>query len=311
MKNPLLKASVSVLIFMVLALSIQSCGKKDSANADIEEAGQQVGDVMASIDESGGSLGTIAANPELNSTNRLFARLRPMELKESFWVELYRRAVIPSAEATSCLLANTFSTCTNNVVTRTFGGCTISLASFNGTVALTWTDDAVDNTCLMTSAGHSITRVPDFTVTGRRGATLSVSKSGSVGQRLTKSTSTGAFVFSNDGIRRVFTAPNGSTLFDFTTQTTSDIAVSGASRAGRVLTGGGLRVTNNLTGVSCDLMPNTVTWQLGCNCPKSGSWAGTCSDGKSFSVSLTGCGTADLTVGSDSTSIIFDRCYGS
>jgi hypothetical protein len=268
----------------------------------VSETGQQIGDVMASIDESGGSGGGFAL---LDASRRTYARLAPPELHGGGWASF----LLPAAEATSCALASTFSSCASNVITRTFDGCTVGGATFNGTVTLTFADATVDNTCLPAAVGHSITRVPNFTVTGRRGATLEVTKTASAGQVITVVNGT-TFTFTNDGIRRVFTTGSGTSLFDFTTKTTSGITVTGVARAGRTLSGGTLRVTNNLTGVSCDYSPTNVSWTSTCNCPTSGSWSGSCSDGKTTSLNITGCGAASITVGSETDSVTFDRCYG-
>jgi hypothetical protein len=118
-----------------------------------------------------------------------------------------------------------------------------------------------------------------------------------------------SFLFNNDGIRRVLTSGSGSTLFDFTTTTTSDLSISGASRNGRVLNNGTLRITNNSTGDSCDVTPVNVTWDSTCNCASSGRWTGTCSEDESFNLTINSCGEASLTIGDSSQSISFDRCY--
>lgn len=292
-------ASAAVAVLMVLG----GCGKSDSA--DIEETAQQVGDVMASIDEAGGnSSGSIAAvsvGEELGA-RRAFARVAPSEVRDSWLASIFA----PSAYATSCAFSS-FSSCSSNVITRTWGGCTIGTATLTGTVTFTWGDGAAS--CTMSSSGHSVARDPSFTITGRRGGTMTVSKTGTVGQKITRGSSAGAFTFTNDGIRRVIASSGGETLFDFTTSTTSAISVSGASRSGRSISGGALRVTNNASGVYCDFTPSSVTWSSGCNCPTSGSFSASCSDGKSASISLTGCGTADFTLGEDTQSLSFDRCY--
>ncbi len=284
------------------AILATSCAEDEDGSAtDISESGQQIGDAMASVDEAGGSSGSLAI---LESTRRVYARLSPGDLRDS-WIQ---SSLFPNAFAASCSGASTFGSCTSNVITRTLGSCTVGLATFNGTVTLTFVDAASDSTCQMTSSGHSVTRVPSFTVTGRRGATLTVSKTGTSGQVITKGSGS-SFTFTNDGIRRVFTK-DGSTLFDFTTQTTSGITVTGTSRASRTMSGGNLRVTNNLTSVTCDYVPTGVTWVSTCNCPTSGSWSGSCSDGKTTSLAITGCGAGTLTVGSDTEAFTFDRCYG-
>ena len=297
------------ILFLMTILALQSCGSSSTTDTT-EETGQQVGDVMASVDEGGGSTGGTFAflGIDPKSAQRTFARLSPSDV-EPTWMEKISAPFQPvtNAYAGSCSTDATFSTCSSNVMTRTFSGCTIGYATVTGTVALTFVDAAVDSTCSLASAGHTVTRVPAFTITGRRGATLTVSKTGTNGQVITKGSGS-TFTFSNDGIRRVFT---GASTLDFTTKTTSDITITGTSRSGRTMSGGNIRVTNNTSGVYCDFVPSNVTWGATCNCATSGSWAGTCSDGKTSSLSITGCGTGTITIGSSSTSVTLDRCYSS
>ncbi|MCB0362777.1 MAG: hypothetical protein KDD35_08645, partial [Bdellovibrionales bacterium] len=73
--------------------------------------------------------------------------------------------------------------------------------------------------------------------------------------------------------------------------------------------GAGISVINNLTGVSCTYVPQNLSWESACNCATSGSWSATCSDGKSSSLTITGCGTGGFTMGEDSGSVTMDRCY--
>ncbi len=292
---------------MMVVVSTVSCGKKESTSSvDIEEQGQQIGEAMASVDEAGGSGGSLGWIPAVKGEGRMFARLE----RASGSAPIFEGSLIPSAQAAACSGASTFGSCSSNTVTRSFGSCTVGMAVFTGNVTLSWGGSSTN--CQMSAANDTVTRVPAFTVTGRRGATLTVSKTGSVGQRLTWSSGSGAsrvFSMSNDGIRRVFTSAAGATLLDFTTQTTSAITVTGTSRANRVMSGGVLRVTNNISGVACDYVPSAVTWSsASCNCPISGSWSATCSDGSASSLSITGCGTANLTLGSDTTAVTFDRC---
>ncbi|MBX9768550.1 MAG: hypothetical protein K2X47_14850 [Bdellovibrionales bacterium] len=305
-----------VLISILVLACFVSCAKKDSGSSsstDIQETAQQIGDVMASIDESSGSSSTGSyATVDLQSTDRMFARVLPssrMNVLEDAFQDL-KESLIPKAEAAACGLS-TFSSCASNVITRTFGGCTIGSATLDGTVTLTWNDLAVNSTCQMTASSHSISRSPNFTITGRRGGTLTVSKTGTNGQVITRGATSSDYSFTNDGIKRVIVY-QGSTLFDFTTETTAALTITGATRNGRVLTsagGAGLKVTNNLNSVSCTYTPTSVTWSSTCTCAVSGSWASTCSDGKSSNLTITGCGTADFTMGTASESLYFDRCY--
>jgi hypothetical protein len=279
---------------------------------DIEETGQQVGDAMASIDEVGGSTGGIAlqnSNPsfdEMRSARKTFARRSPADLRDAW----YENLLVPTANATLCSNASTFSACSAHTMIRTFGNCTVGKATFHGVVGFDWTHAAPSATCDLAVAGDYVTRTPNFTVTGRRHATLSVTALTAAAERLTVVGGAGTsrvLQFDNDGIRRVFSV-SGTSLFDFTTSTTAPLSIVGTTRASRVLSTGTLHVVNNLTGVTCDYSPTNVAWISSCNCPTSGSWAGTCSNGVNTTLVLSGCGTATLTIGPESTDLTFDRC---
>lgn len=279
-----------------------SCKKDESSTIDIEETAQQMGDIMASVDESGGSGGTLAY------IDKTLDRFEPKTIFDYF---------IESSFAITCTASGGgFGVCSGNTVTRTFSSCSMGLATLNGTVTLNWSDLANDNTCQMTTAGHNITRNPNFTITGRRGATLTVSKSGTNGQKI-EFVSAGNFYLSNDGIRRVFTTSTGSTLFDFTT-TIADtsqgrVNISGTSRAGRILNGGQIVVTNNLSSEVCTYVPTNVTWPAdgSCNCATSGSWSGSCTKDSSTTnstLTLSSCGRGTFDKDGETQTVSFDRC---
>lgn len=257
---------------------------------------------MASMDEMAGSSGT-GTYGLLESEKKTFARLAPELLEPSF----FQSFLLPEAQAAVCDTTS-WSACATNVMTRTFGGCTVGGAAFNGTVALTFNDGGAQNTCTMGgSGGHgTVERNPNFTITGRRGGTFTVSKTSVFGQKITRTGAT-SFTFESDGINRAISI-GGTPLFNFTTETQSPITITGANRSGRVVSGGPLRVTNNLSGVTCDFTAAGVTWVNTCNCPTSGSWSGSCSDGKAVGLTLTGCGSAVFTLGDESESMTFDRC---
>jgi hypothetical protein len=288
-----------VLILGLSLVLLGSCGKlQDSETANAEETAQQVGDVVASIDEAGGSSGTLA----------MINHGAERTLKRHGYGPGTVDFLLPKAYAVTCG-AGSFGNCSSNSIQRNFANCTVGEAVFSGTVTLTWGGNS--SNCSLAAANDTITRVPNFTVTGRRGATLSVSKTGQVGQRLTWTSGSGnnkVFSFSNDGIRRVFTLPSGSVLFDHSTSTVQSITVSGTSRSNRTITAGTLRVANNVSGVTCDYTPSSVSWSSGCNCPVSGSWSANCSDGSTSTLTHTGCGTAEFDLGSESTTVEFDRC---
>lgn len=284
-------ANITRLFLGMIALWIVGC--QGPVNDELEEMGQGVGDLMASIDEVGGNTGEISWE---TTTPFLKFQTSPLEL-------------IPSAHAASCLVG-TFGLCATNTIVRSFNRCNFGSVILNGSVTLTWGGGAAN--CQLLNTGDTLTRVPNFTLTGRRSGTLEVTKTGTIGQRLTWMSGTGAnkvFEFTNDGIRRVYTDFSGDTAFDLLTETTSAITVTGTQRANRTLEGGGFRVTNQLTNLACTFTPSGVTWSTVCNCPISGSWTGSCG-GNEATLSITGCGTANFSSGSETISLRFDRCIG-
>jgi hypothetical protein len=306
-----MRSKILVLLCVTLVLGCNN-GNND-AISELEETAQQIGDVMASIDEAGGSSGNIASLQ--NSIQKTFQRHAPEEVPHP---SLVASVIIPKAHAASCftvgVTGTSYSACTsvtNGSITKTFNNCSIGTASLSGDITFAWT--ATGTQCAMDSVNEQIERNPNFVLTGRRGATLTVTKTGGTGQvvKLTNLNGGGAnriFEFTNGGINRKFTN-NGTTLFDNTTTTTLAITITGSDRTNRALSGGSLRIANNLKSITCDYVPTNVTWAGGtCNCPTSGSWAGTCSNGKTTTLNITGCGTGSYTEGSDTISVVFDRC---
>jgi len=287
----------------------------NSTLTDFTEVAQPVGDLSSSIDEMGGDNGAIAyVRPQDKFYKRSGLSTEGTYLA---WLNPIQRAY-----AAACSATGTFGSCSNggsstSTIIRTFGGCTIGNATLEGTVDLSWNPGTgTVNNCQMATTGAFIEREPNYTVTGLRGANLAVTTTGVHGQEITWTSGTGnpgdpkIFSFTNDGIERKFTNASSVVIFDHTTETTSAITVTGSSRSSRVLSGGSLNVIDNLTGVTCTIVPTAVTWSsLTCNCPISGTWSGTCSDSNSYSLSLTGCGTGTLTYGTNTQSVTFDRCY--
>jgi hypothetical protein len=299
---------IKILGLIFLALINFGCKKNatDSSAVDIQETAQQVGDTMASMDEAGKSSGSIASFEK--SFQNSFDRYAPNESTDTSSVA---SLFLPKAEAVACFGFG-FGSCSSNTIVRNYNNCTIGSASLSGDVTLVWGGGAA--ACSLSSSGQFITRTPNFTLTGRRGATLSVTKTGTIGQRLTWASGSGfskVFNFTNDGINRKFTDSNSNVIFDQTSVVSGTLTVTGTDRNNRVITsvGGTLKVTNNLTSVVCDYTPSNVTWSsTTCNCPVAGSWSGSCSDGKSTTLDITGCGTANYTEGSETQSVSFDRC---
>lgn len=306
-----------LVLIWIVSLCVVGCKSSDeeAVETDIQETAQQVGDIMASMDEQGGDDGSVASlqNYKFQKTFERFNQEPPLPTATNI-----ASMLISNAEAVTCYTSGTgtgWGSCSGRVITRSYNGCTIGAATLSGDVTLTWA--GAGSACDWAgspSAGSTITRVPNFQLTGRRGATLAVTKTGTNGQVLTYVSGSGSSMvlnFTNDGIRRKFTSALNATLFDQTTTVVSStpLVVTGNSRTSRVMNGGFLTVTDTLNGVICNFSPSNVTWNsTSCNCPIQGSWSGSCDNGKSTTLTLTGCGTANYTEGGDITSVTFDRC---
>jgi hypothetical protein len=295
------------LLLALSALLVLGCKKNvddESYTVDsTNETAQQVGDAMASMDESGGTTNGAVASLEIQSYQKAFARLSAGEASKS---ENIFKALFPMAQAAAC---NTiaFSSCTASQKTRSVTGCTTAGGgTMDGNVTLEFSGSGA-GTCTIPNATDSVSRKPNYSITGLRGATFTVSAP-STGQTLTRTGAT-TFDFTNSGIRRTFVTPKGTTLLDVTAATGSAISVTGNNRNTRTMSGGSLVVTNNLTSVSCTLTPSSVQWTSACNCPTAGSWSGTCSDASSFQVAFSStCGQTTVTKDGVATTVTMDRC---
>jgi hypothetical protein len=298
----------SLLACLFLILSMSACSKK-SDNTDLffsDEIAQNAGDMMAGIDESGGSSGTLAYQGEFKNAERILAQNSKDDLR---WQNLIS-ILVPKAQAVSCY-AYGFSACSSNSITRTFNNCSMGLSTISGSVFVGW--DGSSANCTLGTTNDTITRIPSFVITGPSGGTFNVSKTSVYAQRMTWVSGTGSskvFSYYNDGIRRWVKTAGGATVYDYTTTTTSNISVTGTTRSNRVINGGTLRVTNNISGVTCDITPTNLAWSTGCTCASSGSWSGSCSDGTSVNLSIGSCGTGTLSLGTSSMGVTFDRCMG-
>ena len=280
-----------VLLAVMTVAAAAGCRKKDEA----EQIGETVGEVMSSLDDSMSGEATTALVP--------FRRV-PEELKGSRWQRLLDD-VIPSAYAASCW-EPAFSACAApGTRTKDFGDCTIGGATLAGTVTLNFSQPL----CTVLTAGDSVTRVADLTLTGRYGGTLQITAPGG-GQTLTKTAD--GFQYSVGGMERVLTGPGGRTLFDVGTRTIAPIVVTGSSRADLKIVSGSFEIDHKLAGYKVTLTADNLTWTGSCNCASSGTLTGVVSggkhDGKTASVMITGCGEADVTIDGDTESVSMDRC---
>lgn len=214
-------------------------------------------------------------------------------------------------EFASCgFTVSDFSSCAAGIRTRTFGGCTLLSAVVTGTVTLTFSQTA----CTFSSSGDTITRAPNFTLTGRRSRTLTVSVgSGGFGQRITRGAAAGSYTVATSKMKRVATNVAGETILNLEASTGTGMTLTGSARSGRKLDGGTLIITDSLNSKTYTLTPESVTWDGTCNCASSGSWTGNIATSGSSStttiqVAITACGSADVTLGDVTSSVTLDRC---
>lgn len=292
------------LIFFTISLLVFGCKKvEETYNVDTtSEMAQQIGDSLASADEAGGTTNGAFSYNEFEASKKTFARLSGQETVNK---TVFYSVLIPEAQAAACNTIG-FTTCASSKMTKTFGGCSLGLGgSVTGDITLTFSS----GTCSMGTNGNTVTRVPNFSITGLRGATFDVTAI-SGGQTISRGAGSD-FSFTNAGIKRKFTTPKGTVLLDLTTTTSSAITISGASRTSRTMSGGGLVVADNLTSQSCTFTPTTsVMWgSATCNCPTSGRWDASCTDGKTFRIDFgSTCGQATITANSSSSTLTLDRC---
>jgi hypothetical protein len=295
MEGALNSCSGSKLAIALAITTAAGLGCRNKALDDQDQIGAAAGEAMASLDESVD--GRAAA-----------AMLQIFQLPDQLKVPRWRRAVgwlKPTAYAASCW-SSAFSACDTGVRSRQFGDCTLGLATLDGSVTLTFSRTAL---CTVVTAGDSVTRTADFTLTGPYGGTLQVT-SPDGGQMLTKTAA--GFEYAVAGMRRVLTTAAGRTLFDVSTRTTAPLVVTGSSRADLEIVSGTLEVSHNLAGYKVALTADHLAWASSCNCAVSGRLTGTVEggklSGKSAAVELTGCGQAEVTVNGESDSVTLDRC---
>lgn len=299
----------NLLFFSLIVSSLVACNKAEDGVYTVdttEEIVQQIGDSMVSIDEAGGSTnGTITFNP--SGYEKSFARLSQDGSFNSKLTHFdFSDLLISKSYAAACSSVTFSCNASTGVSTRTLAGCSVAGAgTATGSVSLSFTGSGM-STCTMPSNGDRVVRAPRYQISGLRGATFTVEPT-TTGQTFTRSG--GAVTFASTGIRRTFNSAASKAVLDMTVLTTSPITVVGSLRNGRSISGGNLVIQDNLTANTCTLSPSSILWSSGCNCPTSGFFNGTCTDGTSLRVDFSStCGTASYTVGAVVKSLALDRC---
>lgn len=295
---------MKISLLVAAAFILFSCSKKVSETVynidNTVEATQQIGEAMAAIDESGGTItGDIT---KINSYEKTFVRLsNDKEINQAGLLN----HVLPKAHATTCATYN-FGSCASNQKVRNLTGCTTTAGgSISGVVTLTFAGSGAAS-CTIPANSDSVTRIPNIGINGLRGAIFGINST--AGQVITR-TGPSSFTYADSGTRRRFVGPNGTTLLDATSTTSGTMTITGNARSGRTLSGGAIRVVNNLNSVSCEFAPTSVAWTTGCNCPTAGTWTSTCSDSSTHSVDFTStCGQVTVTKDGVVSTATLDRC---
>lgn len=278
MKKQITKTSAILSLVLLAAFTFFSgCKVEQNPNSNsyidgTAEVARQLSDVMASIDEMGGGSGTI--------------------------------------HSMATCYGNGFGACASNVVLRNFPSCTTGPFTYTGTVTLAWGGSSA--ACTMTTIGDYVTRNPNYQSTGSRNGLMSSFKDSgaAIGEQLTWSSGTAnrVYTYTNTGIRRTI-AVNGTLYYDATLTSVAPLTVNGQNRSGRTMSGGLLKILNNMQGGICTVSPQNVKWNdPNCTCASAGSWQGTCADGSLFRMDMLGCGMAQMTMSNYSESVQLDRC---
>lgn len=263
-------AALSTAFTLFIACKNQQNPYSNSYVDGTAEVGQQIADIMASVDEMGGASGTL--------------------------------------HTMATCYGNGFGACASNNITRNFSGCTTGPYTFTGTVGFTWGGSSVN--CTMGGIGAYVTRVPNYQISGYRNGLLSVYKDPFGEKLTWSSTSggTNTYAYNNSGTRRNITV-NGTLYYDTTLTTAGDVAVIGQNRANRKMSGGTIELVDNMTGMICTLSAQNVTWaDATCTCATQGSWVGTCVGAGAVRLDMLACGSASITLGNYSEGIQLDRC---
>jgi hypothetical protein len=289
------------------------CGKRENLGVSTQDLlADQMGDLLASIDEFSGASGNFLLGHSINRASSVKGQvvfLQPPPLDGLFTREpSILSEVLPSANASSCL-GSLLGSCevdgSGHKLVRTLSNCTIGSATLSGSIELKFSSAT---SCHLGDLGSTATRKPNFEITGPAGGKFVTDTMGSYGQRMAH-TDSGVFSFESDGIRRRLIV-GITTIASFITRTESAMTLTGDFRNNRVLSGGKLIVENVTNQTQCSFIPSSVQWSLTCNCPTSGSWSISCSDGVVGSLTHQSCTEASFVLDGVTKTVKFARCGG-
>lgn len=304
-----------VIGLVLCSVFLSSCGKKDDdgaaeiSSAELSETANAASDQAIALAQSfdAASYAQIEKNQPLQSAKLL----------------KFRSFLLPQAQAAACSTggSNT-SACSGSApytVIRTYSDCNLGETSLTMSGSATYTYS--HSGCSMIGVtNRTVTRTTDLILTGKSGGTLSISSDNSTdyrgntlggGQTLSVSATSGQFSYSVGGVSRVLTGPQGKTLFDIATRTTSPITATGTSLSDLVLDGGALEIIHNRAEYVLTLAADNVAFSSSCACPVSGTMTGSYSGSVSgtMTITFTGCGAAAVSTSHGiSSDVTIDAC---
>lgn len=302
---------LSLLGVILVSFFIIQCGKKDDETADTDA--DSVSYIMESAMSEAGQHSTSSEGGTSVSS---------VEFEESDYDLQSIDAIDPQSASvhpmSACSFSSSRSTCSSNVSTVNWGGCSVGTATLTGGWTETWSNGFCANGASpgTLSSGSSVVRTSSSQVlTLASGATLTTDTAahtaydgtsiGSTGITVSKSGTTRTIAI--DGIHRILKGPRGRTLFNHSLKSTG-LTVTGTRALGTRVVSGNLTVYHNIAAYTATNTFNNVTWgNSSCCYPTSGSISTSLSGALTGSTSLaftSTCGSATFTSTSGSTSTV-------
>lgn len=207
--------------------------------------------------------------------------------------------LLPRAVADSCQRPF-YVSCQSGFKSETYDSCPLYLGKIDGEAQLAYSNGS----CSLTTAGQSVSRSYDFTVTGPRGGTYYVTsdtaqdyKGDTYGGGEVLSKTMGGWTVDILGRHKSFVSRRGREAYNVSLRTLQAYTITGSlSRSSRLVNGGQIEVNHNLAGLTALIEPNQVQWSSSCCHPVSGSLTITYSGSRtgSASIEFLGCGAAQI-----------------
>ncbi|MBK7843329.1 MAG: hypothetical protein IPJ71_06475 [Bdellovibrionales bacterium] len=297
----MVRTSVRAVTCLLMITALFSCTKDEADSSDGAEA---ISNISESAMAEAGQQSTAsegASSPSFTSGEGLSTDFQLMDFLDP------QDALRPLS---ACTFSAARSTCSSNVSTISWGGCTIGTVTLTGGWSEAWSagfcSDGSQPTAL--TNGTSVTRTSPSgqVLTFASGATLTTDTVAHTtydgtsipGTGITISNSGGTRTVVINGLHKVLVGPRGRTWFNHTL-TSSGLTVTGTRSGGNRVVSGTSVHYHNLAEYKATHTFTTVTWRASTCCyPTSGSVSSTLEGSRSGTVSLsftTTCGEANFT----------------